>query len=154
MISMARTFGAPETVPAGKHARNTSSAPRPSRSRPSTWLTRCITCEYRSTTMRSGTVTDAVLGHASHVVAAEIHQHAVLGELLLVRQQVLGEARSSSAVLPRGRVPAMGRTVTVSSSTRTSTSGELPTSDIPSSSRKYRYGDGFRLRSARYRSNG
>jgi hypothetical protein len=32
MISMARIFGAPDTVPAGKQARNTSIAPSPSRS--------------------------------------------------------------------------------------------------------------------------
>ena len=45
MISIARIFGAPDTVPAGNAARSASYALMPSRSRPSTWLTRCITCE-------------------------------------------------------------------------------------------------------------
>ncbi|MCY1450493.1 hypothetical protein D9M71_673050 [compost metagenome] len=36
-------------------------------------------------------------------------------------------ARSASSLAPRGRVPAIGRTVIRLSSTRTSTSGELPT---------------------------
>ena len=45
MISMARILGAPETVPAGKHAPRTSSADSPTLTRPSTWLHRCMTCE-------------------------------------------------------------------------------------------------------------
>ena len=45
MISIARTFGAPLTVPAGNVARSTSTAVRPSASSPDTWLVRCITCE-------------------------------------------------------------------------------------------------------------
>ncbi len=46
MISIARTFGAPVSVPAGKVARSTSRLVMPSgRSRPSTLLTMCITCE-------------------------------------------------------------------------------------------------------------
>ncbi|MCY1179482.1 hypothetical protein D9M73_198860 [compost metagenome] len=36
-------------------------------------------------------------------------------------------ATSASSLAPRGRVPAIGRTVIRLSSTRTSTSGELPT---------------------------
>ena len=43
MISMARTFGAPETVPAGSVARNTSIGVRPSASSPDTCEVRCIT---------------------------------------------------------------------------------------------------------------
>ena len=45
MISMARIFGAPVTVPAGKHARSASSEPQPSSRVPSMLLTRCMTCE-------------------------------------------------------------------------------------------------------------
>ena len=45
MICIARTFGAPESVPAGSVARSASIAPTPSRSRPETALTMCITCE-------------------------------------------------------------------------------------------------------------
>ena len=51
MICIARTFGAPETVPAGKQARSTSKDVTPSRSSPTTSETRCETCEKRSTSM-------------------------------------------------------------------------------------------------------
>ena len=45
MICIARTFGAPDTVPAGKHARRSSNGVTPSRSSPTTSETRCVTCE-------------------------------------------------------------------------------------------------------------
>jgi hypothetical protein len=45
MISIALTFGAPDTVPAGKVARSTARASSPSRSLASTLDTMCITCE-------------------------------------------------------------------------------------------------------------
>ncbi len=45
MISMARTFGAPDTVPWGNTARSTSAGPTPSRSFPETPETMCITWE-------------------------------------------------------------------------------------------------------------
>ena len=45
MISIARIFGAPLTVPAGKVARSTSIAPMPSFSLPTTLETMCMTCE-------------------------------------------------------------------------------------------------------------
>src|SRR5207249_3273963 len=57
MRSMARIFGAPETVPAGKHARNASSASSSGLSSPSTTDVRCMTCENRSTRMSSFTFT-------------------------------------------------------------------------------------------------
>ena len=44
-ISMARTLGAPATVPAGKQARSASSDVSPPARRPSTVETRCMTCE-------------------------------------------------------------------------------------------------------------
>ena len=43
MISIARTFGAPETVPAGSVAFSTSTGPSPSRSWPDTSEVRCMT---------------------------------------------------------------------------------------------------------------
>ena len=43
MISMARTLGAPDTVPAGRVARSTSIGPLPGASRPDTCDVRCIT---------------------------------------------------------------------------------------------------------------
>ena len=45
MISMARTLGAPLTVPAGKVAFSTAMASSPGLSLPSTLETMCITCE-------------------------------------------------------------------------------------------------------------
>ena len=45
MISIARTFGAPLTVPAGNVARSTSIGVLPSARSPATWLVRCMTCE-------------------------------------------------------------------------------------------------------------
>src|SRR6516162_11089028 len=45
MISIARTLGAPETVPAGKHAISASKQSTSSRSLPRRLDTRCITCE-------------------------------------------------------------------------------------------------------------
>ena len=43
MISIARTFGAPESVPAGSTDRSASSASTPSLSVPATLETMCIT---------------------------------------------------------------------------------------------------------------
>ena len=45
MISMARIFGAPETVPAGNAARSASSEVQPSFSSPLTVDEMCMTCE-------------------------------------------------------------------------------------------------------------
>ncbi len=45
MISMARIFGAPDSVPTGSVARSTSMAVLPSASRPTTLLEMCITWE-------------------------------------------------------------------------------------------------------------
>ena len=43
MISIARTLGAPDTVPAGKVARSTSMALRPAANSPDTCDVRCMT---------------------------------------------------------------------------------------------------------------
>ena len=45
MICIARTFGAPESVPAGRMLRRASMGLTPSRSVPETDETMCITCE-------------------------------------------------------------------------------------------------------------
>jgi hypothetical protein len=58
------------------------------------------------------------------VVAAEVDEHDVLGALLGVGEQLVGEATSSSGVLPRGRDPAIGWVIARSPVTRTSASGE------------------------------
>ena len=50
----------------------------------------------------------------------------MLGTLLGVGEQLLGQRRSSTSSTPLRRVPARGRIVTTPSSTRTRISGELP----------------------------
>ena len=57
--------------------------------------------------------------------------------------------RSSSAVAPRGRVPAMGRVAARRPVTVRSGSGLAPTTWKSSKSRKYMYGLGFTARSPR-----
>ena len=61
---------------------------------------------------------------------------------------------SSRSTVPRGRVPAIGRTVTSPSSTRTMTSGEAPASAWSPRSRKNMYGDGLTVRRQRYTFSG
>ncbi len=87
MISIARTFGAPDSVPAGNPPTSASSASSPSRSLPSTLEEICITWLNRSTTKLSVTFTDADLRHPPDIVAAEVEQHQVLRPLLRVGQQ-------------------------------------------------------------------
>ena len=92
MICIARTFGAPETVPAGNVARSRSNGETPSRSSPATSETRWVTCENRSGCRKRSTRT--VPGHADarEVVAAEVDEHHVLGAILLGGEQPLGVA--------------------------------------------------------------
>ena len=92
----------------------------------------------------------AIPRDATDVVAPEIDEHHVLGALFLVGEKLGGE----SFVVERRRA-ARSRAGDrsdrdASSATRTSNSGELPTSSTPSSTRWYMYGDGFSARSARY----
>ena len=80
----------------------------------------------------------AVLAHAPEVVAAEVDEHDVLGALLLVREQVLGDR----AVLLRVAAARAGagdraRRRRARRSTVTSGSGEAPTTWKSSKSRKY-----------------
>ena len=67
---------------------------------PSTIDARCITCEKRSSPMNCGTRTDPVLADAADVVAAEIDEHDVLGALLLVALQLLGQPHVLFVVAP------------------------------------------------------
>ena len=89
---IARIFGAPVTVPAGKHARRTSKGDTPSRSSPTTSETRCETCENRSTSMLRATCTVPGAADAREVVAPEVDEHHVLGAVLLRREQPLDVA--------------------------------------------------------------
>ena len=91
MISIARTFGAPVTVPAGKVARSTSSASRPGLQ---------LALDVRDDVHHVRVALDhhvlgdphrADLRDAADVVAAEVDQHDVLGALLRVGEQLRGE---------------------------------------------------------------
>lgn len=75
----------------------------------------------------------------AQVVAPQVHQHIVLGQLLLVRQQLRLQRRSSSPVCPLGLVPARGKVWSTPFSSFTSVSGEAPaTSTSVPRSRTYR----------------
>jgi hypothetical protein len=89
MISMARIFGAPETVPAGKHERKASIAEyRSSSSVPSTWADDMHDVREPFDLHELRNVHRARLGHPSDVVAPEVDEHDVFGKLLFVGHQV------------------------------------------------------------------
>jgi hypothetical protein len=135
MISIARTLGAPLTVPAGNEARNTSIADIPSRSCPCTVLTMCSTWEYFSMTIRCGTTTVPQRATRPTSFLPRSSSIRCSARSLGSASRLSESRRSSSASFPRRRVPAMGRTVTIPSSSRTITSGDEPTSRMPSRSR-------------------
>ena len=89
MISIARTFGAPDTVPAGKPAASASSASR---------FVGELALDVRDDVHDLAVALDeelvgdldgADLGDAADVVAAEIEQHQVLGALLRIGEQLV-----------------------------------------------------------------
>ena len=99
--------------------------------------------------MNVSTDTDAVLADAAEVVAPEVDEHHVLGALLLVGEQALGDRASSAASAPRGRVPAIGRVETWRPVTVSSGSGDAPATWKSRKSRKYMYGLGLTTRRPR-----
>ena len=91
----------------------------------------------------------AVLAHAPEVVAPEVHEHHVLGALLLVLEQLAGDADvllGVGAARPRAGDRARGdpRPDTVSSG-----SGLAPATWKSPKSRKYMYGLGLTARRPR-----
>ena len=100
MICIARTFGAPDTVPAGNVARSRSNDETPARSSPATSETRCVMCENRSGLEEALDLHRARHADAREVVAAEVDEHHVLGAVLLGREQPLGVAFAAGAVEP------------------------------------------------------
>ncbi|MNN38079.1 hypothetical protein D3C81_1520570 [compost metagenome] len=139
MISIACTLGAPDSVPAGKVARSTSRLLMPSRSVPSTELTICCTCEYFSITILSVTLTEPVSAMRPISLRARSISITCSAISLGSFSSSVASWASFSGVLPRGRVPASGRMVTMCSlrvsplvptlrsSWRTRISGEAPT---------------------------
>ena len=104
MICMARTLGAPLTVPAGKAALSASVGSLPSRQRAA--HRRDHVDDVRVELHLHELVDLDGAGHAdaAEVVAAEVDQHDVLGALLLVGAQVVDEA----PVLGGARAPPAG----------------------------------------------
>ena len=143
MICIARTFGAPETVPAGKHARSSSNGLTPALQIADDLrdevrhVREALRLEEALDVNRPG------LADAREVVTAEVDEHHVLGAVLLRGQQLFDVAG------PPRVVPAIGFTLARPSSTLTSVSGEEPISASSPSSSKKRYGDGLTRRSER-----
>ena len=147
MICIARTFGAPETVPAGKQARRRSKAPTPSCSSPTTSETRWVTCEKRSGSMKRSTWTLP----ASHTRERSFRPRST--SITCSARSFSDSSSRSASPGPGAVVPAIGLRLARRPSTLTSVSGEEPIrATSPSSSRNV-YGEGLTRRSARYRSS-
>ena len=130
--SIARTFGAPDKVPAGKVARNTSRLLMPVFSVPSTFETICWTWEYFSMMNLSVTFTLPISAIRPMSLRARSISITCSAISLGSASNSSASLASSSGVAPRGRVPANGRIVTLRwpsrlVSLRTKISGELPT---------------------------
>ena len=128
MICIARTFGAPDTVPAGKHGHQRVEpivilGQLPFDDRDQVHHVRVALERHEGRHAHAAVVADA-----AEIVAAEIDEHDVLGALLLVALQLVGRAADlPRPSVPRGRVPAIGCVTACRPSTRTSISGDEPT---------------------------
>ena len=139
MISMARTFGAPDSVPAGKVALKTSK-----QSLPSGELRLDVGNKMHDVGI---SFHDHELVHLdaadprdpAQVVSPQIDEHDVFRPLLRIVAAVHRKGAGLPVrFVPRSLVPAMGRNSTSPSSRRTMTSGEEPIRIISSSLRKKR----------------
>mmetsp|Transcript_10236 Transcript_10236/g.35613 ORF Transcript_10236/g.35613 Transcript_10236/m.35613 type:complete len:321 (+) Transcript_10236:328-1290(+) len=155
MICMARTLGAPLTVPAGSAALSVSHAERPFLSAPSTVLLMCITWLYRSTSMSLSTTTLPISATRPTSLRPRSTSMTCSARSFSSARSSDSSAASSSSVLPRGRVPASGRFTTHPSlSTRHRISGLDATQIAPRACRYTMYGLGFTTRRLRYTSKG
>ena len=154
IISIALTFGAPVSVPAGKHAFRQSNASMPFFICPVTFDTMYMTCEYLSIDMSPSTV--IVPGSATLPTSFLPRSTSIMCSARSLGSATSSFARpsSSDSSLPLLRVPAMGFTLIRPSSTFTSISGEEPANVVSPSLRKNMYGEGLITRRARYMSNG
>ena len=92
MISMARTLGAPETVPAGKQAISASKQSTSSR-KPAAQARNQM--HHVRKALHGHELFDfyaAVFADAAKIVAAEVHEHDVLGALFFAGEHLLFEA--------------------------------------------------------------
>ena len=106
MISMARTFGAPDSVPAGSVARSTSIGPLPGRQGPGHLGGQvhdvAVALHHHHLVDHLG----AEAHHPADVVAGQVDQHDVLGHLLRVLHQL---ALQPGVLLGRGATAAATR---------------------------------------------
>ena len=120
MICIARTFGAPETVPAGNVARSRSHASTPGAISPATSETRCVTCEKRSTSRNRSTWT--LPGRQTRDRSLRPRSTSIT-----CSARSFSEARSRSASpSPAAVVPAIGLRLAREPSSLTCVSGEEP----------------------------
>ena len=131
MISIARTFGAPLTVPAGRVARKTSIAVLPGTSAPLTCDVRCMTWLYFSRVMSSSTTTVPKDDTRPTSLRARSTNITCSATSFGFSRSSAAKRRSCSSFVPRLRVPAIGRLITRPPSNCTMGSGELPTMVTP-----------------------
>ena len=115
MISIARILGAPESVPAGRTERERVDRAHVLAQRPRDLGDDVDDVRVRLDLHQALDVHAAVHAHAAEVVAAEVHEHHVLGALLLVGEQLGGDrgvvlaARPGAGDRARGDVAAVDR---------------------------------------------
>ena len=153
MISIARTFGAPLTVPAGSVARSTSIGLEPS-DQVAGHLRRQV--HHVAVALERHQLVDvhpAEAGDAPDVVAGEVDEHHVLGPLLRVLGQLGGHAPvvlvGGAALAGAGDRPARSPSCPAVASTWTIGSGDDPTIVSSGWRTKYMYGLGLTWRSTR-----
>src|SRR4051795_471928 len=152
--SMARTFGAPVSVPAGKVAVSTSNAAMTSATFDSTVDTMCHTWLYRSTAPNSTTCTEPGADTRPRSLRARSTSMTCSACSFGSLTNSAASAASRSAVSPRRLVPAIGCSTARPSLTVARASGLQPTMSTSSVRRKYMYGEGFSVRRTRYTSSG
>jgi len=150
MISIARTFGAPVSVPAGNVARVASNASASPASVPVTVDSMCWTWLYFTTFMNSSTRTDP--GSDTRRTSLRARSTNIVCSARSFPSASISPAsrRSSTGLVPRGQVPAIGFETIRSPFTDTSVSGLAPTTVRSSWRRMYMYGEGFTSRRAAY----
>ena len=143
MICIARTFGAPETVPAGNVARSRSQGVDAVAQLAGDLgdevrdVREALDLRKRSTSHGAGPA------DAGEVVAAEVDEHHVLGAILLRGEQA-ARRRPRRAASCRRSGSARARALELDVRLR-----RRADSAIPSSSSRNRYGEGLTRRSAR-----
>ena len=124
MISSARGFGAPDSVPAGKVARKTSIGVASGRRSPSTDGHEVHDVAEPLDLHELGHLDGAGDADLREVVAGEVDEHEVLGLLLRVGEQLVGELDVALRASRRAACePAIGCVNTRPSCTLTSASG-------------------------------